>query len=426
MSIPGPGVIPDEEKMRVVDGSVFFIGAVVDVDTGVDRLNISVELENPGTDDYKQLASVSIPGVAQKSFDIYIPAEGTTGEFTVPIEVNRQDLLDTDNPQIEFAQTNVAEPTHSVPFDKDKYITLVEGDGSDIIVDSVEASLGTIWNEVNVEATITNEPFIDDGQAVDIEPEFFATGADSVTIPTSLGPNESTTLEHTFTDLGRGPKDFTVKTEDSEGQDNLYLSEPEEDDSQVLVDDIQAFSPTPETVNVDTVLLNEPTSGTGAVKDTTYDIAVNGIVIEEGSTTVGIQQSETISATTDGVSAGQATVQVSTDFDSATTSVNVDKIDDISELTLESAKITNNQGSDSIIVEGAFKNEIVSGEGEEIAIEYQVEVTDENGIVHAVSDKFATVSAGSTELVNHTMPLRTEELENRTQIEACIKNVQEI
>jgi len=200
------------------------------------------------------------------------------------------------------------------------------GQNSSVLsVESVDASVASTWDTVDVSVTVANVVQEGDGESlqgtVSIDLSTSSGGQDSEAI--NLAPNESTTVFTSFSSLSEGMYTVTATTEYNSAQDTVEVTEPVGDSSIAVVNNLFAASSADNQVNVQFSIGNQTSSGSGEQINAQYDVKVNGDTVDSGTATIGVGEEEQVEIEVDNVAAGTATIQVSTNSDSASDSVTV-------------------------------------------------------------------------------------------------------
>lgn len=266
----------------------------VEATDGTDTWNDTVHLEAGET-----TASYRIDGLPSGTYDVSASVVGTDGEYVV----------EEDGYEVSTATGALIE---------DVDFTVVEGDDVFLEVGPLHAPANvTAGDPVEVDATVTNTGDRNGTQTVELR-DFDGAVVDSGTVTLPGGESETLTLTWTTDDGDVGEGTLTVASEnDTATTDTVTVEEPAPSFSVAIVDHSDVATEG-EPIDLDVTVTNDGSaSGTQDVTLADFD----GVQVDSSSTTLEPGESENLTLTwlTEAGDAGEGTLTVASENDSATT-----------------------------------------------------------------------------------------------------------
>jgi hypothetical protein len=202
-------------------------------------------------------------------------------------------------------------------------------DESELVIKSLDVTIGDSPTTVKANALVSNEVTSGDGKYYPADVTFEAPFG-SKTIQTDIGAGTAGNIGQTFTDVPDGEYTVTATVDWENGQDqatdNIVVDSGGGggDGSTIDVENLAVENPSDGTVVATFDLANVTQSGSGETLSTNYTISIDGDTVQTGvESSISPGEAVELSYEFTGVNPGDRTVSVSTDYDSESTTVNV-------------------------------------------------------------------------------------------------------
>lgn len=323
----------DTEKINIESAeNPFFAVSITDIQEEVvegDTITVNYQVDNTGVGEDTQNITFEVDGTEEDTREVAALSETddpVTGEFTY--ETDSEDPSEVD---ISLASENdTATETVSVLEDASFQVDIDNVADSDVL-----ASL----DNVEVDATITNTGEVEDTQdirlSVDTEPtgetfEFDKEDVDTRQISLAGGEEETVTLTYE-TEAGDAPElAFEVASDNDSATDTAIIEEPDDPSYNVSITGVTSTIEAGEDVEIDYEVEN-----TGELDGDAQDIELN-VSGDTADTESGVELTagetfqDTFTYPTDSDDTGNLDLGVSSDDDTATTTVTVEQPADLS------------------------------------------------------------------------------------------------
>jgi hypothetical protein len=204
---------------------------------------------------------------------------------------------------------------------------------SELRVSTVEATIGSEPDTVDVKTIVSNDVVSGDGKYIE-GTVTVDTGFDTWSIDTSIGAGTAGTFTQSFTGAPDGEHTVTVTADwpdgSVQGDDTVVVDTSggggggTQDSSRIVVENITLSNPSDNTLTVDFSIANEIRTGSGETLDANYEISLDGRTEESGlEPSLSPDEIVDLSFEFTGVSSGDVGVTISTDDDSMSDSINV-------------------------------------------------------------------------------------------------------